>query len=216
MIKTVIFDCDGVLVDSRDANVAFYQALLVTAGYAKPRAEEVLECFHLPLRESIIKLTGKSDELEIHRITLFVHDKTLRHPELFHFPAELHETLSQLSKKYTLAIATSRITIGLTEVLEAGSIGDYFPVTVAKDEYTNPKPHPEPLLLALHRLNMSADEAIYIGDSHTDIEAARAAGMRSIHLASTVHKDADVGITHFSEIPAAVEQIVTNQLANNR
>lgn len=49
MIKAIIFDVDGVLVDSREANVAFYQSLLQKAGYPKPSPEAIQACFHLPL-----------------------------------------------------------------------------------------------------------------------------------------------------------------------
>jgi pyrophosphatase PpaX len=42
------------------------------------------------------------------------------------------------------------------------------------------KPHPDPILTALHRLNQAAHSAAYVGDSRHDIVAARAAGVRSV------------------------------------
>jgi phosphoglycolate phosphatase-like HAD superfamily hydrolase len=64
-----------------------------------------------------------------------------------------------------------------------------------------------PLLVALKKLKVDAKEAIYIGDSETDIEAARDAGMKSIHLATSPHTDATAGIKEFNELIAAIDSL---------
>lgn len=206
-IKGVLFDCDGVLVDSRDANVATFQNLLKKAGYEEPTREAVLACFHLPLRESVSWLAGIADEGELNRITELVKDPAVRAPHLFEFPGEIDNTLGQLHEKYKTGIVTSRIRAGLDDVLDSRDLRRYFDVFVVKEDYEQPKPHPEALLLALKTLRLGANETVYIGDTHVDIEAARAAGMMSIHLATTKHDDADIGITSFAEIPKAVEEL---------
>jgi pyrophosphatase PpaX len=50
-------------------------------------------------------------------------------------------------------------------------------VVVAADDVTNPKPHPEPVLIALDRLGAPADGAVYVGDSVHDMECGRGAGV---------------------------------------
>ena len=52
-------------------------------------------------------------------------------------------------------------------------------VIVAADDVTNPKPHPEPLFIAVRQLGASVDSSIYVGDSVHDMESGRAAGMRT-------------------------------------
>ncbi len=48
---------------------------------------------------------------------------------------------------------------------------------VGADEVTHPKPHPEPVLLALDRLGTKANDAVFVGDSRHDIECGQAAGV---------------------------------------
>ena len=52
-------------------------------------------------------------------------------------------------------------------------------VIIGADDVENPKPHPEPVFRALDHLGVSASEAMYVGDSVHDMEAGRAAGVRT-------------------------------------
>ncbi len=205
-LKAVIFDVDGVLVDSHEANDIFYERLLVAAGYPKPTRAELHACFHLTMHDSIAKLT-EADEQEVARVWGMGHNGNFYPKEALRFPASLLKVLRELHKKYRLAIVTGRSRTGVQTIFERQPIGELFEVAISAQDYQNPKPHPEPLLLALKQLGLDPDEAVYIGDSHTDIEAAREAGMRSIHLAAEKHKDANVGITDFAGIPTAISQL---------
>jgi len=206
MIKAVIFDVDGVLVDSRDANVAFFQKLLAKAGYPDVSKEAVLDCFHLPMWQTIEKLTGETDQNEIQRIFDIAHDSSLRDSSLLKFPDKLEELLENLHKKYKLAIVTSRIKVGVDDIFSARAIEHLFDVVVSFEDYDNPKPHPEPLIVALERLGIGADVAVYVGDSASDIEAAKAAGMRSIFFSlSNTHPDATHIINSLNDIEKTLE-----------
>ena len=68
MIKAVIFDIDGVLIDSFDANLKYYQNLMAWAGYPQPTREDFPPLFYLSLRAAIQKLISSDDEKEIKRI----------------------------------------------------------------------------------------------------------------------------------------------------
>lgn len=206
-LRAVIFDVDGVLVDSREANIAFFQALLHKAGYDNIQREDILACFHLPLWQSLEKLIGSSDQDEIRRIFDMASDTGLRNKDLLQFPEKLEHVLEQLHKKYKLAVVTSRIKVGVDDIFSAIEIKHLFDVVVTFEDYTNPKPHPEPLLVALKRLNIDADEAVYIGDSLSDIEAAKAAGMRSVFLSTENHNDAVARIEKLHELLNVLEKL---------
>ena len=206
MVKAVIFDIDGVLVDSRRANIELYKHILGRAGYRIPSDEEILACFHLPLKQSIVKLAGV-DEDKAEQLFAFAKAERPDMSQFFTFPEKLREVLESLHTKYKLAVVTGRIRIGIEEVFGKAEIGHLFDVAIAFEDYENPKPHPEPLLIALERLGVSADEAMYIGDSDTDIEAARAANMRSIHLSRTPHPDATAVISEFHELLEAIHSL---------
>lgn len=210
MLKAIIFDVDGVLVDSKNANVDLFKRLLVKAGYAEPSIDEILKCFHLPLWQSLEKLTGSDDKNEIQRVFNIVKEPNFRAgtAKFWEFPLKLEEILAELHQKYKLAIVTSRIKIGMDDIFNHRKIQHLFDVVVTFEDYKNPKPHPEPLLIAVKKLNISPDETIYIGDSETDIEAAKKARMRSIHLSVKKHRDASAGITEFGELTSVIKSLL--------
>lgn len=207
-LKAVIFDVDGVLVDSHEANDIFYERLLVAAGYPKPSRAVLHTCFHLTMRDSIAKLTS-ADADEVERIWQLGQKGTFYPKEALRFPSSLLDVLNGLHGQYQLAIVTGRSRMGIEILFSQRPISGLFKAVVTAHDYVHPKPHPEPLLLALKQLDLQPNETVYIGDSHTDIEAAREAGMPSIHLAVEKHKDATIGITDFTEIPAAVIRVAT-------
>lgn len=207
MLTAVVFDVDGVLVDSRAANARFFQNLLGAAGYDAPRSRDIQEYFHLSMYDAIAKLTRSDDPAEIEHIWTLGHDTSLYPVELLEYPVDLKNVLQQLEPHYRLGIATSRIRRGMRELLERGGIQRYFESIVTFDDYTHPKPHPEPLLLAAERLNVCPSAAVYVGDSTNDIIAAVAAGMKGIHLSETPSPQADIGIRTITELPDAVRQL---------
>ncbi|MBX4190717.1 HAD family hydrolase [Candidatus Saccharibacteria bacterium] len=211
MLRAVIFDVDGVLVDSKDANVDLYQKLMVKAGYPKPGREKVLKLFHTPLWQTLEVLAETKDETEIKRIADRLSDPDLNsatRAELFRFPQKLEEILAELHNKYPLAIVTSRLKIGMNDIFNLRQIDHLFDVVVTYEDYKNPKPHPEPLLVAAERLGVAPQECVYIGDGESDIEAAIAAGMKSIHLSLKPHKSTNAAIVEFSELTSAVESLL--------
>lgn len=207
MVEAIIFDVDGVLVDSRNANVAFFQALLAKAGYKGIRKEEILACFHLPLWQSLEQLTDSDDQHEIRRIFEMASDPSLRNRDLLEFPEKLEDTLEELHRKYKLAIVTSRIKAGVEHIFTAREIRHLFDIVITFEDYANPKPHPEPLQVALGKLNLKADQVIYVGDSKTDVEAAKAADVRCIFLSPDYHKDAVARIEKLQELINVIETL---------
>lgn len=206
-IKAVIFDVDGVLVDSLNSNVAKFQAVLAKAGHKIPSRKVVLSCIHLDLKATLIKLSGTTDKKEIAYLSLLAKSGDFNRPDLYVFTPKLHLILKELHKDYKLAIATNRFSPDLHEVLEFAGIADQFDSVVTKDDYDKPKPNPEALILAARKLGIETNGAVYVGDTHVDIQAAIDAGMKSIHLAATKLPNADININTFSDIPNAVAKL---------
>jgi phosphoglycolate phosphatase len=206
-IEAVLFDCDGVLVDSREANVATYRNVLRHAGYPAPADEDILACFHMTGHDTVERLTGTRQTDEVERVLGLLRSPELRTPELIKAAEGAEEVLARLAGRYTLGMVTSRGKLGVADVFRVTDFEHYFETVVRHGEYRFAKPHPEPLLLAAERLGISATAAVYVGDSHTDIEAAGAAGMASIHLATLTHPAADMGISHITELPRAIHYL---------
>lgn len=206
MIKAVLFDVDGVLLDSFDANFEFFSSLLTMAGHKPPSKEEYRPLLHLTMHDVIKVLTNGSDE-EVKRIwELGRSEKMPSVAHLLKVPEGAKETLDELHSKYTLGIVTSRIkekvyVAGLAELEHS------FQVAISYQDTKNHKPHPEPLLLACKKLGVEPSEAIYIGDTESDVIAGKAAGMKVISYTTSEFKDADARTFSFPELPEIIQKL---------
>lgn len=210
MIKAVLFDVDGVLLDSFEANFKFLKDLLEHFGYeffTKDRYAK--ELFHLPLIDVLRVVTKSTDEDEITRIwnvgrgTEIPYDATLVTPV-----AGVTQIVQQLAKEYLLGVVTSRVRAGVYEFPELAAVKQYFRTTITYMDTENHKPHPEPLLLAAHNLGVAPEEAAYVGDAVTDMQAARSAGMKFIAYTNPT-LEADAHVQSFGEIPAFVASLAS-------
>jgi phosphoglycolate phosphatase len=171
--RVIIFDCDGVMFDSRQANTNLYNHLLSHFGLP-PMAPEDVEFVHMhTVVESIQRIFRNSphtdDALE-YRLHLdyspFIADMVLE--------PGLRELLDFLKPHYGLAVATNRSnTIG--KVLEFNNLSDYFDIVVSSLDVENPKPHPESVFKILDFFGLEPDQCFYVGDSEVDYEVCRAA-----------------------------------------
>lgn len=83
-----------------------------------------------------------------------------------------------------LAIVTSKISWGAKGELERAGLMDRFATVVGYDDCERSKPAPDPLLLAMRRMNLEIPGQIaYVGDAPSDMRAARAAGCQAIGAA---------------------------------
>ena len=85
---------------------------------------------------------------------------------------------------YNMAIASSKMTDTCLLGLEVTGLKDYFEVVIGLDKVKNPKPDKETIIKAIKALNGYFTNAIYVGDSASDIICAKNAGVYSIGLTS--------------------------------
>ena len=208
MIKAVLFDIDGVLIDSFDANLKFYQDLMIASGYRPPTRGEFPEIFYLPMWDGIKVLTKSQDENEIKRIWEMGRTKEVPYPlELLNTPAGAEETIKSLADNYLLGIVTSRVTESIYSVPSLALLRPYFKVAIAYQDTKAHKPDPEPLLLAASRLNAAPEESVYIGDMENDMHAAKSAGMKGILYALHSVPAADAYTFSFRKIPELIQSL---------
>lgn len=209
MIHTILFDIDGVLLDSFDANFEFYQRLFAKNGYTPPTKDFFKEqLFQKTMLGVIQTVTQSTDEKEIERLMVLGKQRAGIYPyDLIKTPTALFSVIEDLHKKYTLGLVTSRIKNGIFEVPQLKPLEKYFSVVVSFEDTEKHKPDPAPLLLAIQQLHCAPDEIIYIGDQQSDFLAARAAGTKIIMLTEKSFPDADVQVTVFDDIPNAILKI---------
>ncbi len=172
-VSAIVFDCDGVIFDSRQANVNFYNHLLARFNLP-PMADSDVSVVHMRTAEDsvrhIFKGTPHEEEAQAYRLavdyTPFIRDMVME--------PGLKELLALLKRRHRLAIATNRSTT-IGQVLESFGLAAYFDMVVSSLDVRRPKPHPEPLLKILDFFQLPPEAAVYIGDSPIDGETARAA-----------------------------------------
>ncbi len=172
-ICAVIFDCDGVMFDSRQANVHFYNHLLDHFGLP-PMDEKDAAYVHTATAsdsvKQIFKNTDYLEEAEAYRMRMD-YSPFIR---LMLIEPGLKTLLKHLKAQYRLGVATNRSNT-IQEVLETNGLTAHFDIVISSSDVVCPKPHPEALFKILDFFRLRSMEAVYIGDSLVDYETAEAA-----------------------------------------
>jgi len=175
LFQVIIYDCDGVLIDSRESNRAFYNHILGRFGLP-PMIEEQLEVVHVSTAQGAIDYLFQGqpalEEAQAYQRTIN-NDPFLA---LLNLTPHIREVLAQLRTRYHTAIATNRGK-SLPLVLKTLGIADYFDLTISAYDVSRPKPHPECLLKILTHFRLAPEAALYIGDAALDQEVAATAGV---------------------------------------
>jgi HAD superfamily hydrolase (TIGR01549 family) len=171
--KVIIFDCDGVMFDSRKANIAFYNTIL--AYFEKPPlTADALEVVHMSTAEESINYLFRDDphlqEAQKYRTQV---DYKQFIPFMSMEPF-LEEVLEGLKRKYQLAVATNRSNT-IHPLLKTFKLDHFFDMVVSSLDVDNPKPHPESVFKIVNYFGIDAREAVYVGDSPVDRETALSA-----------------------------------------
>jgi phosphoglycolate phosphatase len=185
--KAVIYDCDGVIFDSLEANFAFYSIVLEQFG--KPPLDRNDRC-----TMNLVHTYASKDVLA----RLFEEDPRIRQALEFagsidyrdllpfmHMEEGFRETLAVLQDSVRLAICTNRST-SMDMVLEHFGLAGYFGCVMTASRVNNPKPHPEPLLKILEYFAIEPGEALFVGDSELDRKASEAAGVPFVAYKSRI------------------------------
>jgi pyrophosphatase PpaX len=168
-VVAVVWDYDGTLVASRFADEAAVAELI----HREPAAAAGAELFWSHEGEPLltrIELAWPGRGAEI--LPLFEGQASPRR-----FPG-ITGVLEALRRRgLPMAVVSSRRRPALEEGLADTGLRSFFRAVVGLDDVREPKPNPEGLLTALGSLGVSPDQAVFVGDSHLDIEAGLRAGV---------------------------------------
>jgi phosphoglycolate phosphatase len=179
-IRCVIYDCDGVLIDSLEANRRFYDHFRTTLGRS-PLTKEELEYVHTHTVHEAIRHIFSNDRVLIEQalglFSKFDPEESIRHLKL---EPNLVPTLKILKERGIIrAVSTSRST-NMKPILERFGLEPYFDLVITALDVQNPKPHPESIEKIIRAFSLEKDEAVFLGDSEIDRQAAGLAGVRFI------------------------------------
>ncbi len=207
MINAVLFDVDGVLLDSLEANSKYVSDLNYALGNSPLPKDWYAARYHLSLKDIIMELSESNDQGKLERLFTFAKTEVPYDHTLLKIPENTEVVLKALSEKYSLAIVTSRIHESIYSLPQLKKIKQYFETTIGYEDTDEHKPHPAPLIEACRQLKVKTTEAVYIGDAITDVQAAVAAKMPVIHFSDDPSEFATFSTHTFSALPALVDRV---------
>ncbi len=177
---TILFDLDGTLIDSTEAILDGFYHTFERFGQNPPPKENILALIghpldfmfaHLGIKKNVEKYVQTYKE----RYRIISKQKTTLLPQA-------KEAIAEAAQFATLGIVTTKTGLYSKELMEHFSLMHYFGCLIGREDVINPKPHPEPIFKAMHRLKAHPEHTWMIGDTCLDMEAANAAGIASIAL----------------------------------
>ena len=165
-VRVIVYDCDGVLIDSRRANQAYYNHILDHFGLPALRPEQMNLVQTAAAPEVIDALflgTGLRDEAQHYQATL-PNDDFL---PLVRLESDVREVLTELRAVYRTALVTNRAK-SLAPVLRHHGLEGLFDLVVSGLDVRKPKPDPEGLLMVMNHFSASPASVLYVGDSEID------------------------------------------------
>jgi phosphoglycolate phosphatase len=198
VIKAVLLDLDGTLLDTAPDLTAAANAMLAEQGLGRLPASEIRDFIGrgIPhLVERCLQAAGQPlpcARLESALRSFGAHYRRLNGRASAAFPG-VPDALGRLrAAGLRLACVTNKAAAFTAPLLEKSGLAPYFDTVVTADQVGKRKPHPQPFLHACRALGVEPAAAAVIGDSANDAEAARAAGCRVLLVSYGYSEGRDV------------------------
>lgn len=206
MFEAVLFDCDGVLFHSEQANIRFFNTVLDRIGRPPLDAQGEMMARSMAGPQLLRALFG-DDTATIARARQSA--QSLDYDPFYQWMVpvpELHAVLERLRRSFRLGMATNRGST-VPGVLDRFGLRPYFDVAVGTLDVAQPKPAPDMLLKCLDTLGVAARRALYVGDSESDYQAATAAGIAFVAVGCAT--SAAARIEQLRELPECIATLLT-------
>jgi phosphoglycolate phosphatase len=212
MVRLILFDCDGTLVDSQHVIVETMNRASRSHGQPPPSAENIRRIVGLTLEPAIAVLApALRDEDHLTLAELYrQHFVALRQAgdvdePMFDGAREVLDALS--ARGILLGVATGKGMRGLKFVLEHHGLTNRFITLQTADSHPS-KPHPSMVKQALRETGAAAEETWLIGDTSFDMQMASAAGVRPVGVAWGYHPVSALEAAGASVVLDRFEQIL--------
>lgn len=189
MIRTVLFDLDGTIIDTNELIIETFLHVLRDKTPSPFTREHIIPSMGLTLEEQIRIFTGQDQVDEL--VAAYREYNVTRHDELVREFPYVQEVMAELhASGIQLGVVTTKMRATTERALRMFGLIDYLSTIVTVQDVTHPKPHPEPVLRAVEALKADPVQTIMVGDSPADIQAANAAGVVSCGVAWSLKGEA--------------------------
>ena len=181
-IRCVVYDCDGVLFDSLEANTKLYNDLCALVGRGPLREEEMQYVHTHTVFEALHFIFGKENDLEKKALEILKQKQVDLKNYVMYLKMEPHllQALESLKEKGILRVINTNRTTSMKYIMERFNLWPYFEMVVTALDVKNPKPHPESIEKIIQELNLNKEEAVFVGDSDVDQQTAKSSGIKFI------------------------------------
>ncbi len=212
-MKAIIFDMDGVLVDSMPSHAEAWQQAFATAGISVDKREiyELEGSNHMQTVDIIFRRSGRvptkkdAEDLSSRKVEIFNRMQRVK-------PFDgMKELIAELAPVYRLAVVS-----GSNRKTVHDLMNNFFPgafsVIITGDDVQKSKPDPEPYLMAVEKLGVAGSECIAIENAPLGIRSAKSAGLRCIAVVAYLGREslgeADVIVESHRELERALRSEV--------
>ncbi len=216
----ILFDLDGTLVDSAPDLTGALNHTMAHLNLPPVDEESVRQMVGFGARRLIeqgleaagVELNHGQFEAAFRVFLDYYGDHLVDHTRPFPGTEDLLRHLKEQGA--VMAICTNKPQSLSEEVLRLLELDHYFDAVIGADAVSNRKPHADHIHATLKAIGGNVDQAIMVGDSATDIDAARNAGIPSVVVSFgyTTTPAAELGanhmIDHMSELPAAIAAVL--------
>jgi len=179
-IRCVVYDCDGVLFDSIEANTRLYNDLCKLAGRAPLMEEEIKYVHTHTVYEAIHFIFLGGDGLEKRALELLKQVDLRDYIVYLKMEPYLLQTLNLLKAHQMIRAINTNRTTSMKHIMERFGLWPFFDRVVTALDVKHPKPHPESIEKIVQSFNLNKEEIVFVGDSEVDQQTAESSGVNFI------------------------------------
>ncbi len=185
-MRYILFDLDGTLIDSkRDLYIAVNESFS-SFGLPKLTEERIFSFVGSGVKKLIsdsLEFVGAPEKFDVvfEFFLSYYYNHLLDNTRLYDGVREVLEALKKKNKK--MFVISNKGIIFVKRILKGLDVDNFFEDIVGGDSFVNRKPHPQPIIEVLLKHRAQKEEAVMVGDSENDLEAAKAAGLKCVWVA---------------------------------
>jgi len=207
-VHCVIYDCDGVLFDSLEANTKLYNDLCALVGRYPLREDEMRYVHTHTVYEALHFIFGKENDLEKKALEILKQKQVDLKNYVGYLKMEPHlfQTLERLKEKGILLVINTNRTTSMKYIMERYNLWPFFDMVVTALDVKNPKPHPESIEKIVQAFNLNKEQAVFVGDSEVDQQTAKSSGIRFV-----AYKNKEIANDAYIDDHLALLNIISNE-----